>query len=131
MNLLSCRLFEENSRFHIDTGGFQITLPNSMTHNLTSAKGKDLIFGIRPEDIYERGTEHETSLGKQVIHAKVNVVEPLGREISLNVSIGENSMTALLSADTEAKPHKSIDLILDLEKAHLFRNVEEGGEAII
>jgi len=89
-----------------------------------------LIFGIRPEDIYEKGAEHDISLGKPAIHAEVNVVEPLGREISLNVSIGENSMTALLSADTEVRPHQDIDLILNLEKAHLFRNMEEGGEAI-
>ena len=131
MNFIPCRLFEENSRFRIDTGDFQIPLPNSMAPNLMSTKGKDLIFGIRPEDIYEKGAEHDISLGNPAIHAEVNVVEPLGREISLNVSIGENSMTALLSADTEVRPHQDIDLILNLEKAHLFRNMEEGGEAII
>ncbi len=131
MNLIPCRLFEENSRFHIDMGGFQIPLPNSMAHDLNSIKGKDLIFGIRPEDICEKDAEHHDSLGKQVVRAEVNVIEPLGREISLNVNIGENSMTALLSSDTEVRPHQNIDLILNLEKAHLFRNVEEGGEAII
>jgi len=131
MNLIPCRLFEENSRFHIDLEGFQIPLPNSMAHDLNSTKGKDLIFGIRPEDICEKGAEHHYSLGKPVVRAEVNVIEPLGREISLNVNIGENSMTALLSADTEVRPHQNIDLILNLEKAHLFRNVEEGGEAII
>jgi multiple sugar transport system ATP-binding protein len=131
MNFIPCRLLEENSRFCIDIGIFQIPLPNSMAPDLTSVKGKDLIFGIRPEDIYSKDAEYDSSLAKAVVHAKVNVVEPLGREISLNVSIGKNSITALLSADTDVRPHQSIDLILNLEKAHLFRNVEEGGEAII
>jgi multiple sugar transport system ATP-binding protein len=131
MNLIPCRLFRENSRFHIDMGGFQIPLPDSMAPDLISTKGRDLIFGIRPEDICEKGAEHHHSLDKPAVRAEVNVVEPLGREISLNVSIGENSMTALLSADTEVRPHQDIDLILNLEKAHLFRNVEEGGEAIV
>jgi len=131
MNFIPCRLFEENSRFRIDTGDLQIPLPDSMAPNLMSTKGKDLIFGIRPEDIYEKGAEHDISVGKPAIHAEVNVVEPLGREISLNVSIGKNSMTALLSADTDVSPHQDIDLILNLEKAHLFKNMEEGGEAII
>ena len=94
-------------------------------------RGKDFIFGIRPEDIYEKGTEHEPSLGGATIPAKVNVVEPLGKEISLDASIGENSMTALLSADTEARPHQKIGLVLNLAKAHLFRKEEEGGEAIV
>jgi multiple sugar transport system ATP-binding protein len=131
MNLIPCRLFEENSEFHIDLGGFQIPLPNSMAHDLKSTNGKDFIFGIRPEDICEKGTEHHYSLGKPVVRAEVNVIEPLGREISLNVNIGENSVTALLSADTEVRPHQNIDLILNLEKAHIFRNVEQGGETIV
>ncbi|MBN1832981.1 MAG: sn-glycerol-3-phosphate ABC transporter ATP-binding protein UgpC [Deltaproteobacteria bacterium] len=131
MNLIPCRLFEESSRFHLGMGGFQIPLPDSMAHDLTSAKGKDLIFGIRPEHICEKGADYHHSLDKPAVRAEVNAVEPLGREISLNVNIGENSMTALLSADTEVRPHQNIDLILNLEKAHFFRNVEEGGEAII
>ncbi len=131
MNLIPCRLFEENSCLYLDTGGFQIPLPNSMVPNLKSTERKDLIFGIRPEDIYEKGAEHDISLGTPGIHAEVIVVEPLGREMALNVSIGKNSMTALLSADTEVKPHQDINLILNLEKVHLFRNAEEGGEAII
>jgi multiple sugar transport system ATP-binding protein len=131
MNFIPCRLLEDNSRFIIDTGDFRMPLPSSMVPDLTSIKGKALIFGIRPEDIHKKGTEHGISSGKPAIHARVNVVEPLGREISLNVSLGENAMTALLSADTKVRPHQDIDLILNLEKARLFRSMEEGGEAII
>ncbi len=130
MNFFPCRLFEEDSRFSIDTGDFQIPLPGSMEPDLTTTKGKDLIFGIRPEDIFRKGTGHDTSPDKPAIRGEVNVVEPLGREISLNVSVGEHSLTALLSADAEVRPHQSIDLILNLKKAHLFRSMEEGGEAI-
>ena len=60
---------------------------------------------------------------------KVTVVEPLGKEISLEVSTGANSFTALLGADTDAKPHQDMELTLNMDKAHLFRR--EGGEAIV
>jgi multiple sugar transport system ATP-binding protein len=131
MNLMPCRILEKNSRFHIDTGSFQIPLPASMAPNLLSIKEKDLIFGIRPEDIDRKRPEHHPSLSKPTILAEVNAVETLGKEVSLNVSIGENFMTALLSADTKARPHQKIDLILNLEKAHFFKKMEEGGEAIL
>ena len=129
MNFIPCHLFERDSLLYVDTGDFQIPLSNLVASNLPSTKEKEFIFGIRPEDIYEKGPEQEPSIDRATIRAEVNVVEPLGKEISLDVSTGQNSLTALLSADTEAKPHQDIDLTLKMEKAHLFR--KEGGEAII
>lgn len=129
MNFVPCQLLEKDSRFHIHTGDFNIPLPDSMASNLGFREEKRLVFGIRPEDIYERGAGQEPSIGRPIIRAKVNVVEPLGKEISLDVSTGANSLTVLLGAETKARPHHDIDLTLNLDKAHLFRR--EGGEAIV
>jgi multiple sugar transport system ATP-binding protein len=129
MNFIPCQLFEENSHIYIDTGDFKILLPDFVASKLRSVKEKEFIFGIRPEDIYEKGPVQEPSIDRPTIRARINVVEPLGKEISLDVSTGTNSLRALLGADTEAKPHQEIDLTLKMEKAHLFRKA--GGEAII
>jgi multiple sugar transport system ATP-binding protein len=96
---------------------------------LGSAEEKDFIFGLRPEDMYEKGEGQEPSIERPIIKVKVTVVEPLGKEISLEVSTGANSFTALLGADTDAKPHQDMELTLNMDKAHLFRR--EGGEAIV
>lgn len=129
MNFIPCQLLEEDSRFHIDTGDFNIPIPDWIASNLGSSEEKKLVFGIRPEDIYEKGPGQEPSIERPIIRAKVNVVEPLGKEISLDVSTGANSLTVLLGAETKARPHQDIDLTLNLDKAHLFRR--EGGEAIV
>lgn len=128
MNFIPCQLLEENSRIYIDTGDFKIPLPDPVASKLRSTKEKEFIFGIRPEDIYEKDPEQGPYTDRATIRAKVNVVEPLGKEIALDVSTGVNSLTALLGPDTEAKPHENIDLVPNLEKIHLFR--KEGGEAI-
>ncbi|UCB48062.1 MAG: sn-glycerol-3-phosphate ABC transporter ATP-binding protein UgpC [Deltaproteobacteria bacterium] len=129
MNFIPCQLLEENAYLCIDTGDFRIPLPESIASKLKSTGENDFIFGIRPEDMFEKGPGQEPSTERPVIKAKVNVVEPLGKEISLDVSTGANSLTALLGADTDAKPHQDIDLTLNLDKAHLFRR--QGGEAIV
>jgi multiple sugar transport system ATP-binding protein len=129
MNFIPCQLFEEDSRFSIDTGDFRIPLPDRFVSKMGSIEEKEFIFGIRPEDMYEKGLGQEPSIERPIIRAEVNVVEPLGKEISLDVSTGANSLTALLSADTEVKPHQDIHLALNMDKAHLFRR--EGGEAVV
>jgi multiple sugar transport system ATP-binding protein len=96
---------------------------------LRSSEEKEWVFGIRPEDMFEKAPGQEPSIERPIIKAKVNVVEPLGKEISLDVSTGANALTVLLGADTKAKPYHDIDLTLNLDKAHLFRR--EGGQAVI
>ncbi len=129
MNFMPCQLLEEDARLHIDTGDFRIPLPERMASKTRSTEEKEFVFGIRPEDMYERGPGQEPSIERPSIKAKVNVVEPLGKEISLDVSTGANSMTALLSSESHVKPHQDMELILNMDKAHLFR--KEGGEAVV
>ncbi len=130
MNFIPCRVLKKDSQLHIDTGEFQAPLPDSFGSRLSSTE-EEVVLGIRPEDICEKGLDHGPSIGRPIIPAEVNVVEPLGKETSLNVSIGRQDMTALLNTDTKARPYQGIDLVLNLEKAHLFRKEEVGGEAII
>ena len=129
MNFMPCQLLKEDARLHIDTGDFRIPLPERMASKTRSTGEKEFVFGIRPEDMYERGPGQEPSIERPSIKAKVNVVEPLGKEISLDVSTGANSLTALLSSESHVKPHQDMELILNMDKAHLFR--KEGGEAVV
>ncbi len=129
MNFIPCRLLEENSRIYLDTGDFKVPLPDSMASKVRSAKEANLTFGIRPEYFREKSPEQEPSTEWPTIRANVNVIEPLGKEISLDVSTGANSFTVLLDADTEVKLHQDIDLVINMEKAHVFKKEED--EAIV
>jgi multiple sugar transport system ATP-binding protein len=129
MNFIPCRLVEEGSSLSIDTGDFEITLPDPIVSKARAAKDREPILGIRPEDLREILPGQTPSIDKLTIRAKVNVIEPLGKEISLDITTGAHSMTALLGADTKAKPHHNIDLVVNMQKIHLF--AKKGGEAII
>jgi multiple sugar transport system ATP-binding protein len=124
MNFIPCRLVQENSRLFIDAGDFRLLLPDPMASKVHSAREEQLVFGIRPEDLQEKSAPQE----ELSIRARVNVVEPLGKEILLDVSTGVNSLTAILGSDADVKARQDIELVPNMDKIHLFR--KEGGEAI-
>jgi multiple sugar transport system ATP-binding protein len=128
MNFIPCRVLEEDSRIYIDAKDFRIPLPNSMASKVRPIKETDFIFGIRPEDFREKREERRPSSQRATIRAKVNVIEPLGKELYLDLNTGVHTLTALLSADTETKLHQDIDLVPHIERIHLFK--KRSGEAI-
>ena len=129
MNFVQCRITEKNSRIYIDAEDFEILLPDLKASKVRSINETEFVCGIRPEDFREKDVEQEQSTDSVIIRANVNVIEPLGREISLELSTGTHTLTALLEADSEARPHEDIDLALNIEKIHLFR--KKGGEAVV
>lgn len=128
MNFLPCRVLEEDSRIYIDAKDFRIPLPNSMASKVRPIKETEFIFGIRPEDFREKREERRPSSQRATIRAKVNVIEPLGKELYLDLSTGVHTLTAVLPADTETKLHQDIDLVPHIERIHLFR--KRSGEAV-
>ncbi|OGP89972.1 MAG: hypothetical protein A2156_06020 [Deltaproteobacteria bacterium RBG_16_48_10] len=127
MNFLSCKVFQENSKFYAHTGDFRVPLTKEMAGNLEKLSEREFILGIRPEDLYERRPGEDIP-GENMIKARVNVVEILGKETLLDLTIKENNMIAVVGSDVKAKAHQEIDLVINLEKIHLFR--KETGEAI-
>jgi len=128
MNFVPCQVVEEESRYHIDTGDYRFALPDSLSSQVNAAKGDEFMFGIRPEHFQNTLAENDRVGDLPVIEATINVIETLGKETFLDLSTGEHSLTALLDADIEAKPHQDIDLVPNMDKIHLFNS--KTGEAI-
>jgi multiple sugar transport system ATP-binding protein len=57
--------------------------------------------------------------------ATVEVVEPLGSEIFLHFNTGKNTLVAKVDSHNQAKPNQVIELVINLNKIHLF-NLETG-----
>ncbi|MBT8373260.1 MAG: sn-glycerol-3-phosphate ABC transporter ATP-binding protein UgpC [Desulfobacterales bacterium] len=128
MNFIECHLLEENSNLYINTEDFKIPLSDSLAEKLRPLRETEFIFGIRPEDFREKGHGPKIATQEITIKANVIVIEPVGKEISLNISTGTHSLTVVLNADAKATLHADIELALNMDKIHLFRR--EGGEAI-
>jgi multiple sugar transport system ATP-binding protein len=128
MNFIKCHILEEHSCLYIDTGDFKIPLPDAATEKLRTLQETEFIFGIRPEDFWEKGHSHAPAAEEITIKANVNVIEPIGKEISLDISTGTHNLTVVLNADVKTTLHEDIELILNVDHIHLFK--KEGGEAV-
>jgi multiple sugar transport system ATP-binding protein len=134
MNLFEGRL--QNGKISLPT--FSIAVPTSVfkrSPNLKAFEGKPVIFGIRPEDLYdsklESGSRHAT------IPAKVKSIEELGYERIAHLNIdavridsgdpdavedlgGAANTVAKFEAVSAILPGASIDLAIDAAKLHFF-----------
>ncbi len=81
--------------------------------------GKEVILGIRPEDFHDEPVFLEASQNTKV-SAHVEVAELLGAEIMVYSQISGQEFVARVDARTDVKAGQTIDLALDMNKAHFF-----------
>jgi len=116
MNFFEAELIRSGDLLSLQTDSFRIDLPPEKTAVIREYSEKKVIVGIRPEDLLE-AKEH---IPGKTIQTTVDVVEPIGSEIYLNVSAGEYSLTASIDRKARVKPHQDFVLEPSLDYLHLF-----------
>lgn len=117
MNFLKGSLSADGATF--DGGTFQVVLPPHLSEVAKPYAGKPMVLGIRPEDVEADPAYVDSHPGARV-PANIEVVEPLGSEIYLYLSTGENQITARVEPGLRFKAGEKISLALNSEKLHLF-----------
>jgi multiple sugar transport system ATP-binding protein len=114
MNFAEATVLEEGGSLVVANPGFRIPVPSAKVDRLRAYKGQTLTMGIRPEDM------HLTGDGKNVIEALIEVVEPLGSEILLDIKVGPHAMVARVEPTVRAKVHEKIRLNVEPDRLHFF-----------
>ena len=115
MNFLPCRLSDDRSTFLLD-GGTPLAIQSGAKARFTDAPaGKDLILGVRPEDIALR---HEAA--PEFDPVEVYVVEPLGAENIVDVRLAGHILKARTLPTFTARIGDTLQMRLDQSRAHLF-----------
>jgi multiple sugar transport system ATP-binding protein len=110
MNLLN-GTFEAgngNPSFRLDA---QTVLP--LPSGIAATPGGTGIYGIRPEYLAVSPTD-------EGIPAKVMVVEPLGSEIQLTTTVGNQTVVALLRERIDIRPDETVRLVPQVNRVCLF-----------
>ncbi|MGD6777139.1 MULTISPECIES: ABC transporter ATP-binding protein [Bacillaceae] len=117
MNFFNGKL--EDGNFII--GDQKITVPEGKMKVLRDQGyvGKEVILGIRPEDIHDEPVFIESSVGS-TITAVIEVSELLGAESMLYSQIHGQDFVARVDSRTDVKPQQSLQLALDMNKCHFF-----------
>jgi multiple sugar transport system ATP-binding protein len=119
MNFIKGMISNKAGRSSFECEDFSIPLPRSIEDLVASYADRQVIFGIRPQDILE---EHKN--GKVVetctIEAKVDFRELMGSETYLYLKSGSTPLIARVNALSDVKSGSPYKAILDLNKIHIF-----------
>jgi multiple sugar transport system ATP-binding protein len=117
MNIMKCTIRESGGKLQADEGDFVLTLNGDLSSAVRSYLGRDMLIGIRPEDmvVTDKQVEGET------LTARVEVVEPLGAEILLYVSTKQHeSIIVRVPPHYEFRVGDTATFKPALEKMHFF-----------
>ncbi|MFW6022513.1 MAG: ABC transporter ATP-binding protein [Halanaerobiaceae bacterium] len=124
MNFLDAKMVQEGDTYYLDgAGSFKIVIPASKIEENPQTKefvGKNVVFGIRPEDLEDASVAEKDATDKNSYTAEVEVVEPMGSEIYLYLSIANHSMIARVDAHSTAQVGDKVKLIVNPENMHIF-----------
>ena len=95
-----------------------------MYDRISAYEGKDVVFGIRPEDIYDKLFVTEAS-PDNTVKAVVEIVEPMGAEVYLYISAGKSSLIARVGGNENPGVNQDLDLVFDMSKIHFFNKDDE------
>jgi len=117
MNFINVKLVGSE----IVSDGFRLKVPEGALKVLREKgyEGKELIFGIRPEDVNAEEAFLET-FPDSVVKATISVSELLGSESHLYCQVGKDEFVAKVDARDYLQTGATVELGFDLNKAHFF-----------
>jgi ABC-type sugar transport system ATPase subunit len=124
MNLLDAGLAADGGLV-IEAGGARLAVPSGRRAAYDRYVGRPIVFGIRPEDIYEDAGAG----GRAPLDVRVVAVEALGPEVVLVAALADGrEIAARLGRGFAARVGAQQRLYLDLEQMHVFDR--ETGRAV-
>jgi multiple sugar transport system ATP-binding protein len=119
MNFVSGRILRKNGRWYFEQGAHRVKVADEMAPKISSFDGKPILFGIRPEDIYDK-LFVQYAPPENTVTATVEVVEPMGAEVFLHLMLGSQALTARVGGHERPKVGQEMDLVFDMSKVHFF-----------
>ena len=119
MNFIEAKVVKSGADTLLMFGSHSIKVPEQKAEKLEGYKDREVILGIRPEDIHDEQLFIESS-PESVIDADIKIYEMLGAEVYLYFAIDQYDITARVNARTTARPGDIVQLAFDLSKIHIF-----------
>ncbi len=117
-------IIRQDAGLIFDEGKLQLEIPEKFRKQLSKYIDKQIIFGIRPEDIFLLGSVlgiQSSSKAKSLLE----VVEPMGNEIFLYLHSGKHQFVARVNANESPTVGNTIEIMFNMEKGHFFDPVSE------
>jgi multiple sugar transport system ATP-binding protein len=121
MNFANVTVLKEGDKVYLQFGEDKLEIPADKAKVIEQAGyiGKEVVFGIRPENTHDE-PEHLEKWPNAIVSAKVEVTEMLGSETYLYLVINGVNFTARVHPKTTTKTGDTIKIAYDMSCMHLF-----------
>ena len=103
----------------IESTGFQVQVPSAKVEMYKSSLGKQVVFGIRPEDIHDAELL-PANITPAYVDAHVDVVEQMGNEMILYLVVEGKTFIARTDPRTRAVTGNALRIAFNMDNVHLF-----------
>ena len=121
MNFIDAKLVQKDNGLYAEFNGESIRIPDGKAskEELKEYIGKEVVIGIRPEDIHD-DEAYISSCPEDIVHASVDVTEMMGAETYLYLTIAGKPFVARVNQRSTAKLGDNIEVAFDTNKLHIF-----------
>ncbi len=116
MNFLDVHVVKKGEGYHVESKGFSLPVPEEKKRAIAPYEGKEVILGVRPEDLSEGGENR----GAGTLKAHVEVVQPVGNQIYVDVKVGAHNLLAAVPPQSLVKTMEEMALNPRLDNLHYF-----------
>jgi multiple sugar transport system ATP-binding protein len=117
MNFATVEVTENSGELWVQNSGLRLKVPGAKIAGVRGHIGRQISVGMRPEDL-RVATSGDPA--EYCFDATVEVVEQLGSEILLDVSVGGSTMVAAVEPMLKVKIHEKLRLAVNPDRMHFF-----------
>lgn len=119
MNFFPAKIAKEGNSIFVDAEDFKIQIPDNLAAPYKGIDGKQVVFGIRPENIHDPEFAPHNIHGEKV-SSKVDVTELMGNETLLYLVSGRNTYVGRVDPRSHLRVGDQAQFIFDMDKFHIF-----------
>jgi multiple sugar transport system ATP-binding protein len=117
MNFITVRIAQADGNLWAEANGLRVRVPDHKKEALQRYAGQTVVMGLRPEALHPAPSGNSADYS---VDAMVEVVEPLGSEILLDVRVGEAPIVAKMEPGMRVAAHDRVRLAFDPQRVHFF-----------
>ncbi|HLC35509.1 MAG TPA: ABC transporter ATP-binding protein, partial [Anaerolineales bacterium] len=119
MNFFDAKLQRSEGKLIIDCGAFHVQIPDGRASKYQSYAGREVVFGIRPENIHDPNFL-PPGIVETRVESSVDVTELMGNEVFLHLLAGDRPFIARVDPRTKAHIGDRMPLSFDMNHIHVF-----------
>ena len=119
MNFFQSIVVKEGDDLYVTCGDIKVKVPADRKELLAPLTNKEIVFGIRPEDIHNPQFA-PPGIAAASVKAKVDVSELMGNEINLHLVNGSNVFVARVDPRTRFQIADEVEVVFNMHNFHVF-----------